>query len=307
MKKLLLFFAVAAITMTTMAQQKVAILETVDKSGEISYGVKFLLRSSLTTAISQTPGYEGYDRVDMEAIAKEQEFQHTGNVSEDQIKQIGVATGAAYVLVAEAAKYDDNTIIITAKLLDVETFGVKNSAVRITGTSPDEMKKSCELLSKELLPKPKNVTIGKRSQWFGIDLGAGFGEYSYESPEWKGGYSGLTWRANVCFCIPLSKIISVGPFLGFGAIPDSKEMDPLFSFGGLFEYYLENNTAIMFGIGGCSADALNGFMLRMGYKFESPFYLIATYENMSHDDSYEDISSTAFLIGLGWSIGGKIK
>lgn len=156
MKKVTLFLAVMMMAMTAMAQQKVAILETVDKAQNVSYGVKLLLRSSLTSAISNTPGYEGYDRVDMASIAGEQEFQRTGNVSDSQIKQIGRAAGAAYVLVAEAAKYDATSIIITAKLLDVETFGVKSSAVVVSGVSADEMKESCETLAAQLLKTPLN-------------------------------------------------------------------------------------------------------------------------------------------------------
>ena len=148
---------------TAMAQQKVAILETVDKAENVSYGVKLLLRSSLTAAISNTPGYEGYDRVDMASITGEQDFQRTGNVSDSQIKQLGKAAGAAYVLVAEAARYDATSIIITAKLLDVETFGIKSSAVLVSGVSADEMQESCSTLAAKLLnsPLPNNST--KRS------------------------------------------------------------------------------------------------------------------------------------------------
>lgn len=165
MKKVTLFLAVMMMAITAMAQQKVAILETVDKAQNVNYGVKLLLRSSLTSAISNTPGYEGYDRVDMASIAGEQEFQRTGNVSDSQIKQLGVATGASYVLVAEAAKYDASSIIITAKLLDVETFGVKNSAVVVSGVSADEMKESCEVLAAQLLktPLPKGKKTTKTS------------------------------------------------------------------------------------------------------------------------------------------------
>lgn len=133
------------------AQLRVAILEPVDKAQNVSYAVKLMLRSSLTTAITNTPGYEGYDRVDMASITGEQEFQRTGNVSDDQIKQLGVATGAAYVLVTEAAKYDENNIIITAKILDVETFGIKKSSMQVSGISVDELQKSCNSLADVLL------------------------------------------------------------------------------------------------------------------------------------------------------------
>ena len=154
MKKTLCIISVMMLTLVAMAQQKVAILETVDKAQNISYGKKLLLRSSLTTAISNTPGYEGFDRVDMASIASEQEFQRTGYVSDSQIKQLGVATGAAYVLVAEAAWLDEDTksdLIITARIIDVETFGIKSSAEEVTGVKADEMKKMCAGLAKKLL------------------------------------------------------------------------------------------------------------------------------------------------------------
>ena len=51
MKKVFLFFVITMMTTMAMAQQKVAILETVDKAQDVSYGVKLLLRSSLTAAI----------------------------------------------------------------------------------------------------------------------------------------------------------------------------------------------------------------------------------------------------------------
>lgn len=155
MKRLLTALAIVlALPLTVSAQYKVAILETVDKAQELRYGLKLLVRSSLTTAISNTPGYEGYDRVDLASISSEQEFQRTGNVSNSQIKQIGEATGAAYVLVAEAAKYDETTIIITAKIIDVETFGIMSSAEEMSGTAPKEMKKSCASLASQLLNVP---------------------------------------------------------------------------------------------------------------------------------------------------------
>ncbi len=73
-----------------MAEEKVvkiAVLETVDKAGNVEYGKRLLVRSNLAQAIAGTPGYEAYDRVDISAIMSEQNFQRTGNVSEDQIKK----------------------------------------------------------------------------------------------------------------------------------------------------------------------------------------------------------------------------
>lgn len=137
-----------------MAQEakKVAILETVDKVGDVPYGIKLQVRMSLTYAISSTPGYEGYDRVDMSSILGEQNFQRTGMVSDAQIKKLGEMTGAQYVLIAEAALYDAQNIIITAKVLDVETGGVANSAPPAwAGKDPEKMQAACATLAQKLL------------------------------------------------------------------------------------------------------------------------------------------------------------
>jgi len=84
----LLLVAVPSFGQSAQAK-KIAILETVDKEGSISYGIKLMLRSSLSYAITNTPGYEGYDRVDLESIVGEQTFQRTGMVSDEQIKKLG--------------------------------------------------------------------------------------------------------------------------------------------------------------------------------------------------------------------------
>ena len=154
MKKLLILL-LSALSLIAYAQtevKKVAILETVDKMGNVPYGILFQVRSSLTFAISSHAGYEGYDRVDMTAITGEQSFQRTGMVSDEQIKRVGEMTGAAYVLIAEAAQYDDQNIIIAAKILDVETGGVVSSTPpAVESKEPTKMAEACIRISKILV------------------------------------------------------------------------------------------------------------------------------------------------------------
>ena len=154
MKKLLILL-LSAFSLTIFAQtpvKKVAILETVDKMGNVPYGVLLQVRSSLTYAISSNAGYEGYDRVDMAAITGEQNFQRTGMVSDEQIKRLGEMTGAAYVLIAEAALYDDQNIIIAAKILDVETGGVMSSTPpAVAPKDPMKMAEACIRCSQTLV------------------------------------------------------------------------------------------------------------------------------------------------------------
>lgn len=131
--------------------QKVAILETVDKEGNIPYAHKLMLRSNLAKAITNAPGFEAYDRTDMDAIMGEQNFQRTGMVSDDQIKRLGQMTGAAFILVAEAVKVDDQNMFITAKILNVETAKTEMTDNTLMGVSANDIQHGCESLANKLL------------------------------------------------------------------------------------------------------------------------------------------------------------
>lgn len=161
MKRILFSLILAFACLSVFAQtevKKVAILETVDKMGNVPYGILFQVRSSLTFAISSHAGYEGYDRVDMTAITGEQSFQRTGMVSDEQIKRVGEMTGAAYVLIAEAAQYDDQNIIMAAKILDVETGGVVSSTPpAVESKEPSKMAEACIRISKILVGDNSNA------------------------------------------------------------------------------------------------------------------------------------------------------
>lgn len=323
MKKFTFFLAVILTAMAAMAQEKVAILETVDKAGDIPYGIKLLLRSSLTTAISNTAGYEGYDRVDMASIASEQEFQRTGNVSDNQIKQIGIASGAKYVLVAEAAKYDDVRIIITAKLLDVETFGVKSSAVQITGTSADEMQRSCEALARQLI-RPKREPVVepqtskpialpikrkvkyRRTTWFGLSVNGGINEFSQYYPNSRG--ADYKWHNIYCagldadLQLPIFNWFSFGPYAGVNIIPNSCR----YVAGGMIKITFRNNFGLMLGGGAVMRGSHISGQVRGGIKFRPPVFMTWSYmigENNYREDGYDQ----GVTIGIGFSLGGKLK
>lgn len=154
MKRSLVIAFLLSLAMSVMAQNvnRVAILKTVDEEGSVPYGVKLQLRSSLIYAISHTPGYEALERVDLPSIMDEQKFQRSGLVSDSEIREIGRMNGADYVLVAEAALYDENNILVTAKLLDVVTGRIKQSAdPQIASKDPDEMKEACGRIARTLL------------------------------------------------------------------------------------------------------------------------------------------------------------
>lgn len=162
MKKILLTLMMVIVSLSLVSQEvkKVAILETVDKDGAVSYGHKLMLRSNLAKAITNTVGYEAYDRTDMDQIVSEQNFQRTGMVSDDQIKQIGIMTGAAYVLIAEAAKVDEDNLFVTAKIVNVETAKTERTDNALMSMKASDIQHGCESMAYKLLgvtPKPQDA------------------------------------------------------------------------------------------------------------------------------------------------------
>ena len=139
--------------MLTFAQntQKVAILEVVDREGRLSYSQKLILRSSLARAVSNTDGYEAYDRSDVDMIMSEQDFQRTGLVRDEEIQKLGEMTGVSLILVTEGVLTGDNNIYVTAKILHVGTGKVIMMDNMMMKLSADEMQKSCKELATKLL------------------------------------------------------------------------------------------------------------------------------------------------------------
>ncbi len=170
MKKVLLIlcllpmFLMAQNRKTEMPQnKKVAILETVDKTGNINPAYKLMLRASLAKAITEADGWDAYDRVDLDAVMSEQDFQRTGMVRDDQIKQLGVMTGAQYVLIAEAVMADETTLFITAKIIDVETAQTMKAESQLMKANPEDIQIGCTTMAGNMLGIKLNSGITKPS------------------------------------------------------------------------------------------------------------------------------------------------
>lgn len=150
---LVFLFMVFNIAVGYCQTKKVAILNIVDKDDAIDYSVKLLLTGTLSEAISNTPGYEAYERVDMASIMSEHEFMRTGLVNDEQIKQLGVMTGADYILITEVAKFDENNFVIASKIIDVETTKIDKLEEIQTTANIEMIEKSCRMLAARLLSK----------------------------------------------------------------------------------------------------------------------------------------------------------
>lgn len=165
MKKI---FSLACVVLSSLVlfaaveTKRVAILEVVDKEGKLNYSQKLMLRSSLAKAITNTQGYEAYDRTDIDAIMSEHEFQNTGLVSRDQIRKLGEMAGVSLILVAEGVLTGDNQMFVAVKLLDVETAKVAMTDNTMMGLSSAEMQAGCEAIAGSLFGK-KGI-FGKKQQ-----------------------------------------------------------------------------------------------------------------------------------------------
>lgn len=135
-----------------MAQNKaVAITEVVDKEDKVPYAVEIMIRTRLTAAISMKQGYNAYDRVDLQTIMSEHNFQRTGLVDDATIKKLGEMTGASLVLIPEVAASDDGKIYVAVKMLDVTTAQTMMSTGQLMGSSSNEVDEGCRLLVEKVL------------------------------------------------------------------------------------------------------------------------------------------------------------
>ena len=195
MKKLLILL-LSALSLTAFAQtetKRVAILETVDKENNVDYSKELLLRQTLTFAIQRTPGYEGYNRVDMKQIAGEHDFQRTGMVSDEQIRQLGQMTGAKYILIAEAANYGSTEILVLANLVDVESGEIVNSSIpKVTSMDSEILTQSCIEIAKTLL----NIGGGNATMTSTTSYSRGNNSYS-PAPAANQDFTETAWGINM--------------------------------------------------------------------------------------------------------------
>lgn len=149
----LLFALILGLTASAQIK-RIAILETIDKEDKVPYAIEVMVRSNLTKVISNTPGYEGYDRVNISQIMDEHDFERTGLVNEEQIRRLGEISGADYILVSEAVKFDESNIFVTAKILNVESAKTESSENALMGMTAQDIQHGCESLANRLLGIP---------------------------------------------------------------------------------------------------------------------------------------------------------
>ncbi|GHT72820.1 hypothetical protein FACS189456_2380 [Bacteroidia bacterium] len=108
------------------SKQKVAVYVT----GGAEAGDNDMLGAQLTDAITASQNYVAVERTAdfLQQLKKEQNYQRTGNVDDDQIAKLGQQSGARYVCVAELMAVQKGNYFVTARLIEVEKASVVGTA-----------------------------------------------------------------------------------------------------------------------------------------------------------------------------------
>lgn len=105
--------------------KKIAVYVT----GEAEAGYKKVIGSKIVTFITKSDEYSAVERTSdfLSELTKEQEYQMSGAVKDNQIVKLGQQFGVRYVLVADVSEIFES-LFISARMIDVQTGQITNSA-----------------------------------------------------------------------------------------------------------------------------------------------------------------------------------
>ncbi len=150
MKKLFILL-LSALSLTVMAQQKkVAVYVTGPETVEDA--TKQIVGSELVAAIVANNEYDAVERTSdfLAEINREQAYQHSGNVDDQQISNMGKQFGVDLVCVANIIPFRD-AYYINARLINVETATVQTTARETSKLNAlEEFIEACEHLASKL-------------------------------------------------------------------------------------------------------------------------------------------------------------
>ena len=153
MKKLLIIF-LSALSLTMYAEKKkVAVYVTSPES--VEEATRQIVGSELVAAFVANNEYNAVERTSdfLREINKEQTYQHSGNVDDQQISDMGKQFGVDMVCVASIMPFRDE-YYINARLINVETATVQATARETSALNKlDEFIQAAENLASKLAGK----------------------------------------------------------------------------------------------------------------------------------------------------------
>ena len=133
-------------------KQKVAVYVT----GDADAGYKKVVGSKLVTGITRSENYAAVERTAdfLAEMAKEQDYQMSGAVSDNQIARLGQQFGVRYVVVADISEVFE-AMFVSARMIDVQT-GQITAATEASGSvnSIDGLTKLAENVVLEIVGLP---------------------------------------------------------------------------------------------------------------------------------------------------------
>ena len=117
---LLLFFLFLTLNMT--AQSKVAVMDATLGEG-VSINASTIVSDTINEQFVKAPNFTAIERAYISNIQEEKKFQLSGDVKEEDIKEIGNTFGADYLCVANVSLLG-STYTVSARLIEVATAQV---------------------------------------------------------------------------------------------------------------------------------------------------------------------------------------
>jgi hypothetical protein len=146
-KTLILLLAIMSTSISySQTKQKVAVYVTGAEEG-----INEFMGAYLVDAIVHSSNYLAVERTAdfLRELNKEQSYQLSGAVDDDQISQLGKQFGVQFVCVAKVGKIGEKQFV-SARLIDVETATVKSSTKPVLFTTED-IDKSCAAVAISLI------------------------------------------------------------------------------------------------------------------------------------------------------------
>ncbi len=154
---ILIIFCVISISVFAQNSKRVAVF---NPDGEISEGIRSIVREEISNAIVNTPQYEVVERTMIEKVLAEAQFQSKGLVDDSQISELGKMMGADLVCYGSVVPLGNN-FYISLKMVDVTTAKVILQATGSTKQGTDDLIQVSQQIANRLIKNgnytPKEV------------------------------------------------------------------------------------------------------------------------------------------------------
>lgn len=156
----MLFLVVSLCLPAQNAKPRIAVFDCLAKSRFVDKDTQTAVREIISAAIVNMHKYDVVERVLLEQVMKEQGFQYSGIVNEEQITEIGKITGAeTIILPILTSPYYGDSYILSIKMLDVKTGNIERQKVDSVPYNLAELLKKVEDMTSELFFSGTNVYI----------------------------------------------------------------------------------------------------------------------------------------------------